>query len=63
MARLLDKTTLTEDEGFRVPSEIGDWVERWMETLNIDSYNKQYVISLTVDEVDDNPPEKAEEET
>ena len=51
--RVLDKTIVTEDEGFEIAGTVADAVRTWLEELKIDSYNEQYSIRVTVDRIDD----------
>lgn len=51
--RLLDKTFLTEDEQYNAASCLGEQVAEALETLDLDTYNKQYVVRVTVDVVDE----------
>ena len=50
--RLLDKTFLSEDEGSPDCQFISD-VAKALDEIKFDGYNKQYVLRVTVDEVDD----------
>lgn len=57
--RLLDKTWLTEDEAFNAEGFISDQLECALNNLKLDTYNHQYVVRVTVDQV--NPAETQEE--
>lgn len=50
--RLLDKTFLTEDEQYDIPSNVSGQVEEFLSELKFDSYNEIYVIRITVDKID-----------
>lgn len=50
--RLLDNTWISEDEGTFPEARIAEQIEAKLKTLNLDPYNQQYVIRLTVDKVD-----------
>ena len=54
--RLADKTHVTEDEEFNPAAKIATLVEYMLERqLQLDTYNNEYVIRITVDKVDHVP--------
>lgn len=62
--RILDKTFLSEDEGYDLAGAIGEEVEKalWNLRPKLDSYNEQYVVRVTVDKVDPDEPEPVEDD-
>ena len=56
MSVILEKTFLTRDEEYGAPSRIGGQVEDALEELKstgqLDTYNEEFVIILTVRKVD-----------
>jgi hypothetical protein len=48
---------LTQDEEWNVSSHIAEKVQRFLETLQLDTYNERYVIKVTVDQVSPADPE------
>jgi len=55
MTRIIDKTLITEDNCYDVSSFITEKIIAILEKRNLDvwdGYNKQYVVKLTVDEID-----------
>lgn len=56
-SRLGTRVYLTEDEEYGVPSHIADKVQRFLETLQLDTYNERYVVKITVDKVSPADPE------
>lgn len=57
--RILDKTFLTEDEGYDPAGKIAEQVENALRNLRpkLDPYNEQYIVRVTVDKVDPDEPE------
>jgi hypothetical protein len=53
---------LTQDEEYNVPSHIADKVRRFLETLQLDTYNERYVIKVTVDQVSPTNPDTDSDE-
>jgi hypothetical protein len=54
---LATRVYLTQDEEYNVPGHIADKVRRFLETLQLDTYNQRYVIKVTVDKVSPADPE------
>jgi hypothetical protein len=48
---------LTQDEEYNAPGHIADKVRRFLETLQLDTYNERYVVKITVDKVSPADPE------
>lgn len=53
--RILDKTFLTEDESYMPSEKIASKIEICLEELEMDTYNEEYVVRVTVDKVDPIP--------
>jgi hypothetical protein len=53
---------LTQDEEYNVPSHIAEKVRRFLETLQLDTYNERYVIKVSVDQVSPVDPETDSDE-
>ncbi len=56
MTRVMDKTIISDDECYDIPSSIIEKLTVILEERTSDDwdgYNKQYVIKLTVDEIDE----------
>lgn len=60
--RLLDKTIMTEDEGWNLAFGIASQIREHLKRLKLDSYNNQYVVRVTVDQVDERVEEVNEED-
>lgn len=62
--RLLDKTILTEDEGWNIERDVGQQIENALRNIRpkLDAYNAQYVIRVTVDSIDPIEPEPKEDD-
>lgn len=62
---LADKTFITEYEGYNVAGKIASKIERVLEQVCKDTYNNQYVVTVTVrrlaDDVSSNPDEMEED--
>jgi len=57
--RLDDKTFITYDEeGSSVESRIARRIEEVLTALNLDTYNEQYVIRITIDRIDPGSPDR-----
>jgi len=54
--RLKDITLVTEDEQCSPARGLAEQIEAVLEDLEMDTYNKQYVVRLTVDQVDEDLP-------
>jgi hypothetical protein len=53
---------LTQDEEYNVPGHIADKVRRFLETLQLDTYNERYVIKVTVDQMSPTDPDTDSDE-
>ena len=50
--RLKDIVIVTHDEQYNPASDITGLIENILRSVNMDTYNEQYVVHLTVDKVD-----------
>lgn len=50
--RILERTFLTEDEDYNPAGKLAEQIEAVLVRLELDAYAKQYVVRVTVDEVD-----------
>lgn len=48
---LTTRVYLTQDEEYNVSGHIAEKVRRFLETLQLDTYNERYVVKITVDQV------------
>lgn len=53
MARIAEITLTTWDEEYMSESRIGDQIQTALEALKLDTYNKQYVVQVTISTVDE----------
>ncbi len=54
--QILNKTFITEDEGWDTGNEIVQRIEAELKRVKFDSYNHQYVVRFSLDTVDELEP-------
>lgn len=51
--KILDKTFLSEDEGYDLSGKLSRAVEAALDKVKLDPYNHQYVLRVTLDQIDE----------
>lgn len=58
MARLASRTIKSQDEQWDFEGKAARQLELLLKKLKVDTYNHEYIVTITVDQVDEPLPEK-----